>query len=198
MSLEFESRICAALEADLPYAHRASLGGVTSPAAVLLLFAFDRAQQPSLLFIRRGEEIGPHSGQMAFPGGKAEDLDRSDPVATALRETHEEVGIHSRFVRVLGRLPTIVTPTRYEISPIVGILEAPQHEISIKIDPIEVAETVWIPFSVLLTQGVYGLESMKYGGVSYPIDVFQVNEYRIWGATGSMTKNLVDRYRLLG
>jgi hypothetical protein len=43
---------------------------------------------------------------------------------------------------------------------------------------------------------VHALEFMRYGDVNYPIDVFQVDQYRIWGATGSMTKNLVDRYNI--
>jgi len=192
----FENRLKAALEINLPYSNRARLSGMTSPAAVLLLFAMNRMGQSSLLFIRRAEEIGPHSGQMAFPGGKAESFDQSDPVVTALRETHEEVGVERSQVRVLGRLPQIATPTRYAIDPIVGILRGTQEEVVFRLDPLEVAETVWIPFSVLLTQGVHALEFMRYGDVNYPIDVFQVDQYRIWGATGSMTKNLVDRYNI--
>ena len=189
-----EATLQEALKLDLPYANRARLGGQTSAAAVLILFGMDQDQRVSVLFIRRAEERGPHSGQMAFPGGKAEALDQGDPVATALRETHEEVGVERHYVRVLGRLPSVVTPTRFEIAPVVGVLQSDPAELVLKLDPLEVAEAVWIPFADLLTQGVYELELMKYGELNYPVDVFRIPNYRIWGATGSMTKNLIERY----
>ncbi len=194
MMQDLESRLIAALELNLPYPHRVNFEGETKSAAILILFALDREGQSSVLFIRRAEDTGTHSGQMAFPGGKAESHDQGDPVVTALRETEEEVGVERHRVRVLGRLPAIVTPSRFEIAPFVGMLEGQKEDLILTLDPLEVAATVWIPFSVLLTQGVYALETMSVGNLSYPIDVFQVAEHRIWGATGSMTKNLIDRY----
>ncbi len=195
MSLEFERKIRSALSIDLPYSNRVRLSHSNAQAAVLVLFGLSREAQPWLLYIRRAEDTGPHSGQMAFPGGKAETYDQNDPVETALRETHEEVGVERNWIRVLGQLPSVVTPSRFEVTPVVGLLNGPMEDVCFKLDPLEVSETLWVPFSSLLVEETYRLESIRSGDVNYPIDVFQYDRYRIWGATGSMTKNLIDRYR---
>ena len=193
---QFEQKLKAALGMELPYIHRLNWGEPQAQAAVLVLFGLNQEKDPSLLYIRRAENTGPHSGQMAFPGGKVESFDGGDLIRTALRETDEEVGISAQQVRVLGRLPEIVTPSGFKITPVVGLLEARPEDLVFRIDPLEVAETLWVPFSDLVSVESYRRESIRVGAVDYPIDVFQLGNYRIWGATGSVTKNLIDRFRL--
>src|SRR5512138_1389868 len=75
--------------------------------------------EPELLFIVRKSDLARHPGQIAFPGGRAEPSDR-DLAHTALRETHEELGISPDRIEVLGLLDDVPTPTQFVITPVVG------------------------------------------------------------------------------
>ena len=76
----------------------------------------------TVLLTQRTEDMPSHAGQIAFPGGRRAGR-RCEAVATALRETEEEVGIERRFVDVIGAVDLYRTGTGYEITPIVGIVE---------------------------------------------------------------------------
>ncbi|MCM2278805.1 MAG: CoA pyrophosphatase [Oligoflexia bacterium] len=195
----FEERLESALKLELPYSER-PLTPQGRPAAVLMLFGEHDGKQ-ALLVTRRTDKVETHKGQMAFPGGNCEPEELRGPegiILTALRETEEEVGIPRDRVRVLGRLPGLWTPTGYWVVPVVGTLLAPAHEVPLRNSVHEIAEALWVPFTVLLEPGVYRRETRKVGTVSYPIHVYQVGGYRIWGATGAMIKNLLDRLEKLG
>lgn len=168
------------------------------PAAVLLLFK--ETPDPQLLLTRRTQKVETHKGQIAFPGGACDPEDRAQSqyeaeVQTALRETHEEVGIPPEKIQVLGRLPNLQTPTGFEITPVVGLAKSPA---SIVLHPSEdeIEEVFWVHLEDLMTVGVYRQETFKAGAVSFPTDVYQVQQYRIWGATAAMIKNLLDRLSL--
>ncbi len=183
-----------ALSLELPYPERPPRPG-GKPAAVLALFG-EHEGEPALLLTRRTETVDTHKGQMAFPGGKAEphEIGMGDgAVRTALRETDEEVGIPASRIEVVGELPGLWTVTGFWVTPVVGFLRGPAHEVEIRVQAMEIAETLWIPLARLLAPGTYARELMKVGAVNYPIHVFQVDQYRIWGATGAMIKNLLDR-----
>ncbi len=75
----------------------------------------------TVLLTQRTEDMPSHAGQIAFPGGRPQASD-ADAVATALRETEEEVGLARRFVDVIGAVDRYRTGTGYEITPIVGIV----------------------------------------------------------------------------
>jgi 8-oxo-dGTP pyrophosphatase MutT (NUDIX family) len=189
----FREQLRRALELELDYPERGRLKG-ERPAAVLALWGFPREADPagpSLLVIKRAETLGSHQGQMAFPGGMCEPGEA--PEATALRETHEEVGVAPGDVEVLGRLPTLATVTAFDVAPFVGLLRRPIDEVEIRVDPRETERAIWVPLRALRAPGVYELEMRPYQGVRYPVHAFQVGEHRIWGATGSMLKNLLDR-----
>jgi 8-oxo-dGTP pyrophosphatase MutT (NUDIX family) len=100
------------------------LQGAPRPAAVLIpMMQVDSTWQ--VLFIRRAtNDEDKHSGQVAFPGGRCETGD-PDPVAAALRETHEEVGVRPADVRILGRMNDYVTITNYRVTPIIGQIDWP-------------------------------------------------------------------------
>lgn len=191
----------AALKLELTYPERAASrrpvapsaeGREREPAAVLLLFAEDQeGGEPALLYTKRSERVATHQGQMAFPGGKVEDGETLE--AAALRETFEEVGIDPSWVRVVGPLPELVTVTGFVVTPFVGVLSRPVDQVTLQPSAQEIDAVVWAPLSLLEAPGTYRLESLAFGGARYPIHVFEVEGYRIWGATGSMTKNLLDR-----
>lgn len=196
---DLERKLRQALKLDVPYPERAPQSG-GRPAAVLILFA-DDAQGPAVLLTRRAEKVETHKGQMAFPGGQHEphEVGAVDGHSVAaLREAEEEVGVPPSAVRILGELPSLWTVTGFWVTPVVGLLDRPASEFTLKLNEHEIAEAAWIPLAVLRRDGVYRREFFQAGSVNWPIHVYQVGDYRIWGATGSMIKNLLDRLAAVG
>ncbi|MEZ5730519.1 MAG: CoA pyrophosphatase [Burkholderiaceae bacterium] len=163
------------------------------PASVLVPIV-DRDPQPSVLLTRRPAHMRRHSGQVAFPGGRREPGDR-DPVATALREAAEEVGLDTSHVEVIGRLPDYTTGTGYRVTPVVAVVDA---RLVLRIDPDEVEEAFEVPLSYLMDPRNHrrhrfadqGVErqflSMPYGPDGPDAD----SAHFIWGATAAMLRNL--------
>ncbi len=209
-AIQFEKHLRAALSLELPYSgqvHRdlgGSRKGKAIPAAVLLLFGYFRKRPsssssglaeplPALLYTLRTDEVETHKGQISFPGGHTEPEELNQPEITALRETEEEVGISRKSVILAGRLPPLFTATGYLIQPFVGILNRSIEEIPLVLDTKETAEAIWAPLESLSSPGIYQAQMYRVGDFDFPIDVYQYQHHRIWGATGSMTKNLLDR-----
>jgi 8-oxo-dGTP pyrophosphatase MutT (NUDIX family) len=128
---------------------------------------------------------------MAFPGGMGETNESAEQ--TALRETHEEVGISPENIDLVGVLPGLWTVTSFWITPVVGILKTSIDDTPLVYSPMEIAEAFWIPLSVLEHPDTYRQEWIELGSLRYATHVYQVGSYRIWGATGAMIKNLLDR-----
>jgi 8-oxo-dGTP pyrophosphatase MutT (NUDIX family) len=170
-----------------------------SPAAVLALFAPGEVLgEYSLLLIRRADALEKHSGQMAFPGGKAdpEDLDLEK---TALREAREEVGLNHSSLEILGHLPALWTVTGFWVTPVVAFSRVPSAEIELEANPAEIADILWVPWKRLRDPAYYRTERRLFRGLYYPVHVFEIGDeqHRVWGATGSMIKNLLDRMQTL-
>ena len=195
---QFEEKLKSALQLDLIDPLRPLLEG--RPAGVLVLFGFkENDREPQLLITKRTDTLEKHKGQYAFPGGARDPEDQKEQglLTTALRETEEEVGISRAHVRVLGTLPELWTPTGYKITPVLGVLSIPIEEVILSLSTEEIAEVFWVPLSTLTRSGTYRLESVKYGEVSYPVHVYMIDHHRVWGATGSIIKNLLDRLQSL-
>jgi 8-oxo-dGTP pyrophosphatase MutT (NUDIX family) len=194
----FESRLLKALALELPYIERSKglfsedKKNLSTAASVLLLFGFQNAKsEPSLLITRRTETLEKHKGQMAFPGGAA---DAGEGEAqTALRETEEEVGVSPEKIRVLGALPGVWTPSGFWIAPVVGVLIPSIDDTLLSCSSAEIAEAFWLPLSVLRAPKTYRLEMIERERIRYATHVYQVGSHRIWGVTGAMIKNLLDR-----
>lgn len=100
-------------------------GGTARRAAVLVLVA-DWDGADSVLLLQRSSRLRSHAGQVAFPGGSAEPGD-ADVVATALREAHEEAGVHPQGVEVLGTWPQLWIPVSdFAVTPVLGWWHEPQ------------------------------------------------------------------------
>jgi 8-oxo-dGTP pyrophosphatase MutT (NUDIX family) len=160
-----------------------------TPAAVLLPL-INRAEGVSVLFTQRTAHLSDHAGQISFPGGRAEAGDPG-PVATALREAEEEVGLPARCVEVIGTLPRYRTVTHYEITPVVGFVEPP---FSLAPDPFEVAEVFEVPLEFFLDPAHHESHAYEYRGVLRRYFAMPWQGRFIWGATAGMLMNL---YRLL-
>ena len=99
--------------------------------------------QPTVLLTERASHLNNHSGQIAFPGGKADPED-TDATATALREAHEEVGLERHLVQVIGQLPVYVTVSAFIVTPVVALV-APEHQL--RPDPNEVSDVFEVPLA---------------------------------------------------
>lgn len=193
---EFYSRVARALELEnVGYPFRLSVSGRKS--AVLVLLSGD---DPEVLITKRSSRLESHRGQYAFPGGVMEphELATSDFEAAALREFTEELGPSVLpQVQWLGRLPSLTTPSGFEIMPTVARLEGSHERLGFQPSLDEVESYFWVKLENLRDPGVYRKEWVETAQVRYPTDVFQIGEHRVWGATGAMLKNLLDRLDLV-
>lgn len=157
------------------------------PAAVLVPIV-NRPDGPTVLLTQRTAHLKKHAGQISFPGGGVEPQDRHH-VATALRETEEEIGLHPRHVRLLGRLSMYETSTAYGVTPVVGWVEPP---FELAVDSFEVADVFEAPLSFILDRRNHVKETAMRDGVRRWYYVMPYEGRRIWGATAGMLVNLAD------
>jgi 8-oxo-dGTP pyrophosphatase MutT (NUDIX family) len=161
------------------------------------------AQTLSVLLTQRAAHMKTHSGQVAFPGGKLDPTDASLQAA-ALREAHEEVGLHARHVQVLGELPVYVTGTAFRVTPVVALV-SPDLDIAPNTD--EVADVFEVPLAFLMDPANHRRHAMEVNGVMRQWFSMPYREQRpqdpgkspeieryIWGATAGMLRNF---YRFL-
>jgi 8-oxo-dGTP pyrophosphatase MutT (NUDIX family) len=149
-----------------------------------------------VLLTERTAHLSAHAGQVAFPGGRTEPTDPS-PVATALRESEEEIGLQPARVEVLGSMPTYVTGTGFEVTPVVGLV----HQLpALRVDPNEVAETFEVPLAFLMDPANHQRRVFRWTDgaersfLAMPWQAPGGREHFIWGVTAAMLRNL---YRLL-
>ncbi len=167
----------------------------TRPAAVLIAVV-THADDPTILLTQRTAHLKHHSGQIAFPGGGAEEHDH-DAIATALRETREEIGLDPGKVEIIGSMPEYHTVTGYLVTPVVGLV-APGF--ALLPDPAEVAEVFEVPLGFLMDPRNHQrrrivLDAAERTFFSMPYrPSAERDEYFIWGATAAMLRNL---YRFL-
>lgn len=155
-------------------------------AASVLVPIVGRDAGPTVLFTQRTAHLKNHSGQISFPGGRAEAYDESAE-RTALRETWEEVGLPPGRIEVLGRLSDYHTRTGYRITPVVGIVRPP---FDLNPDPNEVAEVFEVPLGFLLDKRNHQRHSREFEGKQRYFFAIAFQHRYIWGATAGMLVNL--------
>jgi 8-oxo-dGTP pyrophosphatase MutT (NUDIX family) len=168
-----------------------SLNGVvpipeTWRQAAVLVPLVNREQGVTVLLTQRTEDMPSHAGQISFPGGRRQAGD-ADAVATALRETEEEVGLERRFVEVIGAVDLYRTGTGYEITPIVGIVTP---GFTVHADPREVADVFEVPLQHFLDEANHRIDSRTWQGRQRRYYAMPYGDRYIWGATAGMLKNL--------
>jgi 8-oxo-dGTP pyrophosphatase MutT (NUDIX family) len=163
-----------------------------APASVLIPVVM--REQPTVLLTVRTAHLTTHSGQVAFPGGKrdATDVDAAD---TALREAEEEIGLDRALAEVLGDLPTYLTGTMFEITPVIALV---QPDYRLALNEHEVADAFEVPMAYLMNPAHHRRHAVEFSGTRR--EWFSMpyrdgpHERFIWGATAGMLRNL---YRFL-
>jgi len=159
----------------------------TRPAAVLV-GVVDRPQPSVLLTLRTGE-LPSHPGQIAFPGGKIEPNDAT-PLAAALREAYEEIGLAAEFVDPIGYLDLYLTFSGFRILPMVARV-APHFKLALNAS--EVVEAFEVPLAFLMDASNHQRRSREFRGVIRQFYAMPFGEHYIWGVTAGILRNLYER-----
>ncbi|RTY71144.1 NUDIX hydrolase [Flavobacterium sp. LB2P53] len=158
-------------------------------AAVMMLF-YPKKDSAHFVLIVRNSYKGVHSAQIAFPGGKYE-LQDGNYAITALRETHEEVGIHPDKIEIIKPFTQIyIPPSNFMVYPFLGISK---EELVFVLEPAEVASIIEIPLSTFLSDAIV-IEAKLSTSYANDINVpaFKIEEHIIWGATAMILSELKD------
>jgi 8-oxo-dGTP pyrophosphatase MutT (NUDIX family) len=133
-----------------------------------------------IVFIRRSITVPTHKGQIAFPGGARHKTDKT-LLDTALRETHEEIGVKPEDVNVLGELDDQITTTsNFILTPFIGVIPWPYH---FTLSKAEVETLIFVPLHSLRDKNSRKPEMETLGGQEYPSFAYYYHGKRIWGAT---------------
>lgn len=142
-----------------------------------------------VLFTKRTTRLKNHAGQVSFPGGRREPGD-GDRLTTALRETHEEVGIVPANVTPLGCLNAVLTITGFGVIPFVATVDQRAPFLH---DPVEVDQVFTVPLEYILERSNYAEQRVLFEGKRRQIHVLRYDGHAIWGATARMLMDLVER-----
>jgi 8-oxo-dGTP pyrophosphatase MutT (NUDIX family) len=164
------------------------------PPAGVLLILHERPDGPYIIFQKRTDHVRDHKGQISFPGGMTDPGDES-VLQTALRETHEEIGVHPDHVEVLGRLDDMVTVSNFLVTPHVGWLDRYPYEWVFS--DMEVAYLLEVPLVHLLDPVNQVPDRRVINGREYTFQSYQFQDDLIWGATARMLGNFLDICRSL-
>ena len=157
------------------------------PAAVLVPVVARR--ELNVLLTQRTEDLPSHPGQIAFPGGKMEAGD-DGPMATALRETQEEIGLEARFVEPVGYLDAYVTGTGFRIFPVVAVVREGFH---LSPDAREVADVFEVPLAFLMDPQNHKTHERTWRGGMSRFHAMPFQDRYIWGVTAGIMKNMHQR-----
>jgi len=149
-----------------------------------------------VLFTRRTSSLPEHSGQVAFPGGRAEPDDDS-PEVTALREAHEEIDLSPSDVKILGRLREIRTISNYCVTPVVGRIPWP-YEFQLARE--EVSRVFTIPLDWLADLKNHEIKFRELPSPHSPVPVIYFNRFDdelLWGISAEITLNFLESLQLI-
>lgn len=172
------------------------------PAAVLIPLLHASTEENTnriwqVLLTRRTDSVAEHQGQVAFPGGQADPTDTS-PEMTALREAHEEIGLHPSQVRILGKMNSLWTITNYLVTPVVGVIPWP---FPLRLEEIEVSRVFTIPLDWLADPNHHEIRNRTipspYSQIlnreTHPVIYFQpYQDELLWGVSAQIVLSFID------
>ena len=157
------------------------------PAAVLVPIVLGK--QLTVMLTQRSNDMPSHAGQISFPGGKLEEAD-AGPIACALREAREEIGLAAEFIEPLGFLDSYRTGTGFQISPVVGLV---RPGFALTLDRREVLEVFEVPLRHLMNVENHEKHTREWRGRRRTYYAIPYEGRYIWGATAGMLKNMHTR-----
>ena len=157
-------------------------------SAVMVLLHEERGVE-HVLFQVRTQHVEHHRGEISFPGGRRDPADRT-LLTTALRETHEEIGVPEQDVEVFGQLDDTVTlASNYLIRPYVGAIRTGGRAFTTA--PSEVSELLRVPLAHLLSPAARAVQVVERDGVAVPTAAYRYGDHVIWGATARVLEQFL-------
>ena len=144
-------------------------------------------ENPELIYTQRSNHLSTHSGEVSFPGGKADDSDAS-LFETALRESNEEMSLKSEDVTELGKLNYLISRHKIEVNPFVASIDRPQD---LKPNE-EIQEIFTVPLKFLLDPANIERESIERQGSVWDVPTWNLKNQKIWGLTAMITVNFLN------
>lgn len=185
----------AALERPGPVALHDAVLPVELPiksrrAAAVLCAIYDDGGDAQVVLTRRSRRMRTHTGEVSFPGGRLEA--EESPLDAALREAEEEIALDPGSVEIVGELSPLSTLTsRAGVMPFVGVLPGPP---ALRANPAEVAAVLLVPVAELWDPAVFHEELWpRVGGGRHSVNFFDLIGDTVWGATGRVLRELLDR-----
>ena len=157
-------------------------------AAAVLFAVTDRAE-PGVLLTRRTETLRAHAGQVALPGGRIDPGD-AGPVAAALREAEEEIGLPRAVPELVGIAGAYRTVTGYDVTPVVAVIPP---DLALVPQAAEVAKLFEVPLGFLLDPANHAPRTLMWRGLERTVYEMIWDDNRIWGATAAMIVNVARR-----
>ena len=159
----------------------------TKPAAVLIPIV--ERGEPTVLLTQRTADLASHAGQISFPGGRIDPSDES-PVAAAMREAKEEIGLAPMLIEPIGYLDLYLTFSGFRILPTVARVKP---DFSLTINPSEVVDAFEVPLQFLMTPANHQRKSRDWKGITRDYYAMPFGDRYIWGITAGILRNLYDR-----
>lgn len=164
-------------------------------SAAVLVAIYPEGDDYHVLLTKRSELVEYHKGQISFPGGGYEPHD-ADLMATALRETEEEIGVRREDIEIIGQLDDVVTVSNFRVRPYVGVIKRTPYDFVF--DPIEVAAILPVPFAHLTDEACIREETVRFDGVRMPMRSYVWEEHVVWGTTAQILRSFLDLLNLDG
>jgi len=161
-----------------------------TPSSVLIPIFMDEYEQLNVILTLRTSGIH-HGGQICFPGGRSEQ--NEEPLETALRESHEEIGLTPLKVQILGSITSYyLQHTNNQISPFIGYL---QEKPVLTRNPNEVEEIITVQLHSLATEDKLTNERWDLEHDSFDVPYWDIHEVPLWGATAMILSELLELYK---
>lgn len=156
--------------------------------AAAVLIPVVPGSEPEVILTLRASNLGSHSGEVAWPGGKQDPEDDS-LIATALRESHEEIGLEPEHVDVVGELRPFISKFGLLVTPFVGIVTVPAE---LKANPLEIEDIFHVPLAWLLEDPRTDTSVISRHGETHHVPEYHYGSFRIWGLTAMILREFLN------